>query len=192
MNGLDYAILVIIALGALYGLGRGVLRMATSILSLVLGIYAASLWYPRAGALAQHYLGTSPAVSSVIGYVAVFVIAFVAVEYAGARIVQLAHIIHLNWIDQLGGAVFGAAIAAVFAGLGVLLLTALLPPHSPLLRNSQFAPRVLAYNQTLLAYVPPEVKRLYQTRRAELMRDWRSDIENPAPSPSSTKEAGSP
>jgi uncharacterized membrane protein required for colicin V production len=183
MNGLDYAIIVIIALGALYGMNRGVLRMATSILSLVLGIYAASLWYPRAAALAHHYLGTSPAVSSAIGYVAIFVMVFVAVEYAGARIVQLAHIIHLNWIDQLGGAVFGAAIAAVFAGLDVLLLTAVLPAHAPLLRNSEFAPRVLAYNQMLLAYVPPEVKRLYQTKHAELVRDWHDKIENPAPSP---------
>ena len=70
MNGLDYAIIAIVALGALHGLTRGALRMATSILSLVLGIFAASLYYGRAAALAESYLKTSPTMSAVIGYVA--------------------------------------------------------------------------------------------------------------------------
>lgn len=180
MNGLDYAIVAVIAFGALYGLTRGALRMATSILSLALGIYAASGWYGRAGALAQQHLGTSPAASAAIGYAVVFLLVFIAVEYAGASIVHLAHIIHLNWIDRLGGAAFGAALAAIFAGLDVVLLTALMPANPPLIRQSQLAPRVIAYNQTLAAYVPPQIKDLYEEKRAELIDFWTRKEANPA------------
>ena len=60
MNGLDLAILAIIGLGALSGLSRGALRMATSILALVFGIYAASVYYERVAVIAQQHLSTSP------------------------------------------------------------------------------------------------------------------------------------
>src|SRR5450759_5142283 len=68
MNGLDYAILALVGLGAFSGLTRGALRMATSILALVLGIYAASVYYGRAAAIGHRYLSTSPALSHLIGY----------------------------------------------------------------------------------------------------------------------------
>jgi membrane protein required for colicin V production len=187
LNGLDYAIIIIVGFGALYGLGRGALRMATSILSLVLGVYAAATWYGRAGAIAQTNLHTSPTISMVIGYGAVFLIVFVAVEFAGARIVALAHIIHLNWVDRLGGGLFGAALAAIFAGLDIVILTALLPANSPLLQNSQLAPRVLGYNQVLLGYVPPQVKQLYTEKRDDLFRYWEHQKKNPATSTDSSK-----
>jgi len=183
MNGLDYAIVVIVGLGALHGLARGALRMATSILSLGAGIYAASTWYGQAAAIAQNHLGTGPVVSEVIGYAAAFAVAFIAVEYAGGRIIRLARIIHLNWIDRIGGGAFGAGIAVVLAGLNILLLTAILPPNPPILRDSQLAPRVIAYNQALIAYVPPQVKQLYGEKRDELLRYWAGKRGQPSPSP---------
>ena len=57
--------------------------MLTSILSLVLGIYTASLYYGQAAALAQRYLATSPTVSAIVGYAAVFIAVFLLIEMAG-------------------------------------------------------------------------------------------------------------
>jgi membrane protein required for colicin V production len=193
MNGLDIAILVIVGLCAFGGLSRGALRMATSILSLVLGIYAASIYYGRVGALAHKYLSTSPTVSTVIGYVAVFIIVFMAIEYVGATIARLAQIIHLSWIDRLAGAIMGAVIGALLAGFLVIGMTAVMAPDPPLLRDSRLAPQVLSYNQVLMAYVPPEVKKTYEEKRAELYREWvlkaqgPKNAEGPEPSPSPAK-----
>jgi membrane protein required for colicin V production len=187
MNGLDYAILALIGFGAIYGLARGALRMATSILSTVIGLYAAFQWYEQAGAFAQRHLGTSQSLSPLIGYVAIFAIAFVAVEYAGGRLATLVNLAHLSWIDRLFGGAFGAALAAIVSGLTILLLTAILPINPPMLRDSRLAPRVLAYNQALLAYIPPQVKHLYADKRQELYRYWSGKDEGPATSPSSTK-----
>jgi uncharacterized membrane protein required for colicin V production len=146
--------------------------MATSILSLVVGIYAASVYYGRASALAHNYLATNPTVSALIGYAAVFLIVFVAIEYAGATVVRLAQIIHLSWIDRLAGAVLGASIGAIIAGFVVLGMTAVLPPNPALLRDSRLAPQVLGYSQVLMAYVPPQVKKSFEEKRAELYRQW--------------------
>lgn len=189
LNGLDYAILAIIGLGAISGLRRGALRMATSILSVILGIYAASVYYERAAAIAHQYLSTSPTTSALIGYAAVFVIVMVAIEYAGATVIGLAKIIHLNWIDRLAGAFLGATIGALIAGFVVLALTAVLPPDPALLRDSRLAPRVLVYNQVLMAYVPAQVKQSFEERRAELNRQWEKD-EGPEPAPSRQSSRG--
>jgi membrane protein required for colicin V production len=183
MNGLDYAFIAIIGFGALYGLSHGVLRMATSILSFVLGIYAASIWHGRAGALAQYHLGTSPATSEIIGYVAVFVLVFIAIEFAGRRLILAAHIVNLNLVDRLGGAVFGAVLATVFAGLDIVILTAVLPPDYPLLRNSKLAARILSYDEALLDYVPVEVKQVYQEKHDQLVSYWNGRNKNPATTP---------
>jgi membrane protein required for colicin V production len=193
MNGLDFAIIAIVGLSALSGLTRGALRMATSILALVLGIYAASTYYGRAAALAHKYLSTSPTTSAVIGYVAVFLIVYIAIEYAGATVVRLAQIIHLSWIDRLAGGILGAAIGVILAGLLVVGMTAMLPPNPALLRDSRLAPQVLGYNQVLMAYVPPEVKQSYEQKRAELYRQWvlkaqgSDKSEGPEASPSPAK-----
>ncbi len=193
MNGLDYAILALVGLGAFSGLTRGALRMATSILSLVLGIYAASVYYGRAAAIGHRYLSTSPAVSALIGYAAVFLIVFVAIEYAGATVVRLAQIIHLSWIDRLAGAVLGASIGAIIAGFVVLGMTAVLPPNPALLHDSRLAPQVLSYSQVLMAYVPPQVKNSFEEKRAELYRQWvlkaagPEKVEGPEASPSPAK-----
>lgn len=188
LNGLDYAILAIVAVGVLHGMTRGALRMATSILSLVLGIYTASIYYEQAAAFARNYFKTDPTVSAIIGYAVIFIAIFMLIEMAGSRIILLIRIIHLNWLDRLGGAIFGAIIGAVLAGLVVVAMTAALPPESSILTKSKLSPEVLGYDHELLGFVPAQVERMYEEKRAELFRDWAAaETETPAPSPSTAK-----
>jgi len=183
MNWLDFAILIIIGLTVVRGLSLGALRMLTSILSFVLGIYGALMWHRYAGAIAQSHLGTSPVTSDIIGYAAIFVLVFVAVELLGQRIIALAELVHLNLLDRLAGAALGMVLGAIFAGLNIVLLTALLPPNYPLLQNSELAPKILAYDQKLVGYVPSQVKQVYQDKRDQLTRYWNAKNANPATTP---------
>jgi membrane protein required for colicin V production len=182
-NWLDYALVAIIALGVLHGLSRGALRMVTSILSLVLAFYAASMWHEQAGALARAHLGTTPEVSDTFGYVVVFLLVVVAVGMAGGRLIQLVQLVHLGLLDRLAGAFVGGALAIVLAGLGIVLLTAVMPPNYPPLQNSRLAPQVLAYDQKLVACVPPELKRMYGEKRDRLVRYWDSRDDKTATAP---------
>ena len=56
----------------------------------------------------------------------------------------------------------------------------MLSPDSNLLHDSQLVPKVAAFDQALLAYVPPDVKQAYEQRRDEILRYWQSHKENPA------------
>ena len=183
LNGLDYGIIAIVGFGALYGLGRGALRMATSILSLALGLYAASIWYSRVSAYAAKELGTSPAFSRALGYAIIFLLVFVAIEFAGRRIIMIVNLVNLGCLDRLAGGIIGAGIGVVLAGLIIVAITAFSAPNPPMITDSQFAPTVLAYNEALLAYVPPEVKKEYQVKREQVYRYWVDRKKAPAHSP---------
>ncbi len=189
LNGLDYVAIVLFALGAIYGLQRGALRMVTSVVALAAAVYFASLYYTRAGAFAQTQLGSSQAVGAVVGYIAIFALIFTAVEIIGTSAIRLMQIVHLSPLDRLAGAILGAGIAAVFAGLAVMLMAAVLPPDAAILRNSQLVPMLLAYNEMLVGYIPGDARLAYERNRDDLMRYWVQNAmkgANSAPSPAAS------
>jgi uncharacterized membrane protein required for colicin V production len=189
LNGLDYAAIVLFSVGAIYGLQRGALRMVTSVVSLAAAIYFASLYYTRAGAFAESQFGSSHTVGAVIGYIAVFALIFTAVEIIGSSAIRLMQIVHLSPLDRLAGALLGAGVAAVFAGLAVMLLAAVLPPDAAILRNSQLVPMLLAYNEMLVGYIPGDAKLAYERNRDDLMKYWVQNAAkgaNSSPSPAAS------
>jgi uncharacterized membrane protein required for colicin V production len=186
LNGFDFVGVVLLAIGAIYGLQRGALRMVTSVVALAAAIYFASIYYNMAGAFAETKLGSSHTVGAVIGYVVVFALIFSAVEIIGSFAIRLIHVVHMNPLDRLAGGLLGAAIAGVFGGLLVMLMAAVLPPDAALLRNSQLVPMLLAYNEMLVGYIPGDAKLAYERNRDDLMRFWVQNAmkdANPAPSP---------
>ncbi len=186
LNGFDFVGVVLLAIGAIYGLQRGALRMVTSVVALAAAIYFASIYYNLAGAFAETKLGSSHTVGAVVGYVVVFALIFSAVEIIGSFAIRLIHVVHMNPLDRLAGGLLGAAIAGVFGGLFVMLMAAVLPPDAALLRNSQLVPMLLAYNEMLVEYIPGDAKLAYERNRDDLMRFWVQNAmkdANPAPSP---------
>ena len=175
LNGLDYAAIALFSLGAIYGLQRGALRMVTSVLSLAAAVYCASSYYTSAGEFAETQLGLSHTLGGVVGYVAVFALIFTAVEIVGSFAIRLIQAAHLSPLDRLAGALLGAGIAAVFAGLAAMLLAAFLPPDAAMLRNSRLVPMLLAYNQMLIDYIPGDVRIAYERNRDDLMKYWVQD-----------------
>ncbi len=186
MNGLDVAIVVVGGLGVLSGLGRGLLRMISSIVALAAAIYFASVYYPAARELTLKYLPVTPTVAAVIGYAIVFLIVLLIVQTAGALLMRLVQTVNLGWIDRLLGGAAGGAIAVAVMGLILMLLTAALPTDTALLKQSQLAPPVLEYTSALIAFIPPEVRTIYERKRTELMRYWLRHELQAEPSPSAS------
>lgn len=193
MNGLDYAIIVVVSIGALWGLSQGALRMITSVVSLIGGLYFASLYYHSAGAIAEKQLGTDPILGAVVGYVVLFALVFVAIELAGTMVMKLLHVVHLGGADRLAGGALGGAIAGVVMGLLVMMMAAVLPADAEILRQSQLAPRLLVYNQALVHYIPEQIKIAYLEKRALLVRYWiesEARLAQQAASPQASATAG--
>ncbi|HKD68339.1 MAG TPA: CvpA family protein [Candidatus Binataceae bacterium] len=186
MNGLDVAIVVAGGIGVLSGLGRGVLRMITSIVALAAAIYFASIYYPAARDITLRYVPVTPTLAAVIGYAIVFLIVLIIVQTAGSILMRLVRTASLGWVDRLLGGAVGGAIALALIGLLLMMMTAALPTDTALLKQSQLAPPVLQYTDALIAYIPPEVKTIYQRKRAELMRYWLRQSLEPHESPSAS------
>src|SRR5215471_7157756 len=107
MNGLDYLILGLIALGAMRGSAGGVLKIASSLIGLIAGVYFASLYNHEAGEFLARAFTLRPEVSSALGYVVVFLAVMVIVGWGGAKLTELIQAVHLTWVDRLGGALVG-------------------------------------------------------------------------------------
>jgi len=172
MNAFDFVVLAAVAFGALHGLRNGLLTMITSLVALIAALYLASVHYAEAAAILARQFGTNPTLATVPGYVAVFLVVFVAVQFVGSTIVGVLRMASLGWIDRLAGGFLGGAIAAAVAGLAVMLLTTVLPANAALLRNSESAPMLLAYDAMLVRYIPEEAKEAYQRNRDILIRAW--------------------
>jgi membrane protein required for colicin V production len=172
MNAFDFVVLAAVAFGALHGLRNGLLTMVTSFVALIAALYLASVHYSEAAAIIARQFGTNPTLATVLGYVAVFLVVFIAVQFVGGLIVGVLRMASLGWIDRLAGGFLGGAIAAAVAGLAVMLLTTVLPANAALLRNSEAAPVLLAYDAMLVRYIPEEAKEAYQRNRDILIRAW--------------------
>src|SRR5215472_16768591 len=172
MNAFDFVVLAVVAFGAIHGLRNGLLTMVTSFVALVAALYLASVHYVETAGIIARQFGTNPTLATVLGYVAVFLMVFIAVQFVGGMIVSVLTMASLGWIDRLAGGVLGGAIAAAVTGLAVMLLTTVLPANAALLRNSESAPMLLAYDAMLVRYIPQEAKEAYQRNRDILIRAW--------------------
>lgn len=193
MNGLDYVIVVVIAIAALHGLSRGALRMITSVAALVGGLYFASFYYPVVQPMIERPFGAGPNKSAALAFIIVFAGVFIVVEMAGTALMRLLHIVRLGWLDRLAGGVVGAAIGGIVMGLVVMLMAAVMPVDAEVLQRSELAPRLLVYNQALVNVIPSDLKDAYQAKRAEMIRYWLENearLIEPMASPVATASVG--
>ena len=172
MNGLDYVILAVIGLGAIFGSGRGILRIASSLIALIAAVYLAALYYQAAGGYLTRAFSMRPGAGAVLGYIVIFLTVMVIVAWGGAKLAELVRAVHMSWADRLGGAFVGAALGALLAGLIVVVATVTLPADTPVLRQSQLAPRVLDYSHNLADFIPAQIRDAYYYREAQLITYW--------------------
>ena len=184
MNGLDYLILAAIALGAILGSARGILRIAASFIALVAAVYFAAFYYPAAGGYLQRAFSMRPETAAVVGYVAIFLTVMVVVAWAGGKLAALIRAVHMSWADQLGGALVGAVLGALLAGLIVVVAAVTLPADAPVIRQSQLTPRLLEFSHDLAGFIPAQVRDAYYYRESQLITYWNQHRTAP-PEPSS-------
>jgi len=173
MNVLDVVIAIAIVVGVAWGWRRGILAMAASLISLIAGIYFASIYYGAIEGFLMRQFGASPTTGAVIGFAAVFVAVMLAVAWLGGLLAQAIRAANLGWVDRLGGGVFGAVLGALVVGLIVLSMTTLMPSDAPTLRNSELAPRVLAYDRALIGFIPVELRDAFDRGQANLVNYWK-------------------
>jgi membrane protein required for colicin V production len=122
MNGLDIAILVVLAIGLIRGLSDGFVKQTIALLALILAIvFAGQMAVPVRSFLLQHVTGQSfsPQIITAICYILAFVLIIMAISFVGKIIDVAIKLTPAKSLNMLLGGLFGIFIWAL--SLSILL-----------------------------------------------------------------------
>ena len=112
MSWLDIVILVIVAVATFLGLKIGIIKAVLALAGLIVGIILAGRYY----VLLSEQLSFIPqaGVAKIVAF-AIILIGVMVIAVVLARLLKgVASVTMLNWVNHLGGAVFGLALGAIF------------------------------------------------------------------------------
>ena len=136
MNGVDAALVVVLAGCALRGWWRGFLRECFGVVALVAGVAAALRFTAGGEAALQPHLRLPSPVGAGVAFVAIFVIVHGLINVAGVLLSRLTRTAAWGLLNGIGGALLGVAKGAIV--LAFLLLFVHLFPLA-----SGFDPQVM-------------------------------------------------
>ena len=160
MNGLDWALLLLIVISALLAAAQGFVIEVFGLAGVLFGYVLAAWEYPRLAPWFAKYV-SSPWAADIAGFLTIFVVV-VLLAGALARIVRFAVAgVGLRWFDRFLGGVFGVVRGLGVAAVIVMAMAAFVPT-SPALRNSAFAPYFLVLSRTAAWMAPAELRNRFR------------------------------
>lgn len=108
MNSIDISILIIIGVGFVFGLFKGLVRELASLAAIVLGIYGAKLFSSLLVPLFINVLGVSEKVAQPLSYVVLFVAIAVALLVLARTVDKVFDAVSLGGLNKFLGGLFGA------------------------------------------------------------------------------------
>lgn len=108
MNYIDFIIVLIVLIGALYGLIKGVFRQLGSLGGFVAGVLVSRLFGGSFASLLQQMFDLPAGVSRIAAYSLLFLLVYLICLQLMRLIHHISHQVALGWLDRLVGALFGA------------------------------------------------------------------------------------
>ncbi len=125
MNIYDLILLVTVVAGFGFGLFKGFVREAMSLLSIVLGWVLAEMFNHKLTPYIEKIINTSGAVTTIIAYILIFIATVIVLLFIAKMIEKLFSKLHLSWFNALLGGVFGAFKWAIIASVVLNVFDAL-------------------------------------------------------------------
>lgn len=157
MNWLDYALIGIVLISALVGLGRGLVREVLSLAVWIAALGGAWLYHRDAAELLTPYI-SNPSARLAVGFVALVLAALILGAILGAILTALVDKARLTGLDRALGLLFGAARGAVLVSMAVFL-GALTPlPDEDWWQQSRTVAQFQSVANWMLSLVPAQVQ----------------------------------
>jgi membrane protein required for colicin V production len=164
MNGLDIAIVVVIAIGLIKGLKDGFVKQIIALIALILAIvFAGQIAIPVRSFLLQHVTGQafSPQIITALCYILAFVLIILAISLVGKIIDIAIKLTPAKPLNMLLGGLFGVFIWTLSLSI-ILNLFAVFDSGSTLLpRRVQEQSALYEPVKSILPTVYPVWKRLF-------------------------------
>jgi len=178
MNALDIGLVVLLIIGAGFGLARGFVRILIGVLSLVVAFFLASRYQDAIAAMM-----TSRHVSEAPARIGAYVLVFLATMIAGGLVAwvvgKLLKLAMLSFPDRLAGGALGIVAALLAASFVVHPLVASSPQGSHLVATSKLAPFVSVVADLGNAMAPDAVAKRYERGIESVRRVWRGETTIP-------------
>jgi membrane protein required for colicin V production len=129
MNHVDLGVLVILAISALLGLSRGLVREMLGLGSWLLAGYGSFQIAPRFFPMVRQLTGLDPDVADPAALVVAFIILLIALSLIANVVGRLVRISALGGLDRVLGLLFGVARGAVILIAAYIPVSILLPPE---------------------------------------------------------------
>ncbi|HEY3908413.1 MAG TPA: CvpA family protein [Stellaceae bacterium] len=131
MNAVDLAVLVVIALSAIFAFARGFVREALSIVAWFGAALITIYGFAYADGVIAHFV-TTPLLAELIAGASLFLVALIFLTILTGYIARLAQVSTLSPIDRTLGLIFGVARGLVLVSLAYLVIDISLPqPDRP-------------------------------------------------------------
>jgi membrane protein required for colicin V production len=125
MNVIDIIILICFIPALVYGIKRGFIRQAVSILAVLLGAWMSFKFSSLVASWLKPYMDASGTVLQVIAFIIIFIVVIILLELLGKALTGLIKLVLLGWADKLLGVVFAFVKVFLVVGLAVLLFDTL-------------------------------------------------------------------
>jgi membrane protein required for colicin V production len=171
VNGFDAALIVLTGALVLFGVMKGLARIAMTAASLVVAFLLASrLQAPVARGLAG--LGAGPTAAGLVAYLLVFLATMVGGAIAAWLVRKLLRAARLSRADRLAGGAAGLAAAALAAAFVVHPIAASSGRGPELLHGSRLAPFVARIADVADLLAPGDLSARYREGIQGLRRLW--------------------
>ena len=114
MNWLDIVIVVVLSVSTFFGLRIGIIKAVLSLVGLTVGIILAGRFYDPLSEQLSFIPQTD--VAKIVAFTIILIGIMIIAAILARFLKWTASLIMLNWVNHLGGAVFGLTLGAIFCG----------------------------------------------------------------------------
>jgi membrane protein required for colicin V production len=156
MTFLDYFVLTVVIISTAFGSMKGILKGVFSLVSMVVGLFAAIYFYRFAAIIFKSFVATERS-ANLLGFIFVFLLFMIAGGLLSGRLRGALKRARLDWLDHALGAAFGFIRAWLFCSVVYLALTAF-PVRLEAVQNATFAPLLLEGTRIISYLASPELR----------------------------------
>ena len=172
MNIFDMVIVVILCFGMIRGIFRGLIKEMASIVGVLAGFYFSYTYYTTIKLPIITGFVSDPAYLNIIHFMIIFCTVFLIISILGVMIKYIMNIVFLGWVDRICGFGFGFIKGVLIISVLLIVLTAFLPPGSPLIQDSRLSPQVTKLSENMAKVISLDMKRDFETKIDDLKRTW--------------------
>jgi membrane protein required for colicin V production len=173
MTALDYFVVIVTAASVVSGARKGLLKVALSFASTVLGLIAAGQLYGAAGILFSPFTSSAHA-RNLMGFVTVFLAVLVAGSLLSRMLRGGLKLFKAAWFDNALGGAFGLLRAWLVCSVIYLGLTAF-PVKLAAVEEAAFAPVLLRGTRVLAYLTSSEMREQFRDGYEKVQAFWKSE-----------------